>query len=108
MLIDDILVYFKNEVGHVNHLRVVLQILKEHQLYAKFSKCEFWLNIVTFLGHTISSEGILRDLKKVAVVKKWLRPTTPIDIRSFLGLAVYYQRFVESFTSIATLLTKLT
>ena len=69
VFIDDILIYSKSEEDHANHLRIILQTLKDHQLYAKFSKCEFWLNVVTFLGHIISSEGIMVDPQKVVVVK---------------------------------------
>ena len=69
VFIDDILVYSKNENDHMGHLRVVLQNLKRHQLYAKYSKCEFWLRSVTFLGHIISSEGVEVDLRKTEAVK---------------------------------------
>nr|XP_009773033.1 PREDICTED: uncharacterized protein LOC104223316 [Nicotiana sylvestris] len=77
---------------HVYHLRVVLQTLYQHQLYAKFSKCEFWLEYVAFLGHVVSSEGIQVGPQKILAMKDWPRPTTPMEIRSFLGLAGYYRR----------------
>ena len=108
LFIDYILIYSKSEADHVDHLCVVLQTLKYHYLYAKFSKFKFWLKVVTFLGYVISSEGIMMDPQKVALVRKWPRPTTQIDIQSFLGLASYYRRFVESFSKITSLLTKLT
>ncbi|KAH0661557.1 hypothetical protein KY284_026488 [Solanum tuberosum] len=108
VFIDDILIYSKSEDDHMNHLRIVLQALKDHQLYDKFSKCEFWLRSVAFLGHIISSEGIEVDPQKTDAVKKWPRPLNPSDIRSYLGLACYYWRFVEGFSSIASLLTALT
>ncbi|XP_070020045.1 uncharacterized protein [Nicotiana sylvestris] len=91
-----------------DYLRAVLQTLYQHQLYAKFTKCEFWLESVTFLGHVVSSEGIQVDPQKIAVVKDWPRPTIPTEIRSFLGLAGYYRRFVEGFSTLASPLTKLT
>ncbi|XP_070020907.1 uncharacterized mitochondrial protein AtMg00860-like [Nicotiana sylvestris] len=93
---------------HEQHLRVVLQTLRDSQLYAKFSKCEFWLSLVAFLGQVVSSEGIQMDPKKIAAVKDWRRPTSAAEIRSFLGLAGYYRQFVEGFSSIAALMTKLT
>ncbi|KAH0784229.1 hypothetical protein KY290_003827 [Solanum tuberosum] len=108
VFIDDILIYSKSEDDHMNHLRIVLQALKDHQLYAKFSKCEFWLRSVAFLGHIVSSEGIEVDPKKTDAVKSWPRPLNPSDIRSFLGLVGYYRRFVEGFSSIASPLTALT
>ncbi|KAH0650243.1 hypothetical protein KY284_030155 [Solanum tuberosum] len=108
VFIDAILIYSRNEEEHMNHLRMVLQTLKDRQLFAKFSKCEFWLQLVSFLGHIVSSEGIPVDSQKIKVVKKWPRPTSLTDIRSFLGLAGYYRRFVEGFSSIASPLTKLT
>ncbi|XP_070013345.1 uncharacterized protein [Nicotiana sylvestris] len=86
----------------------ILQTLQQHQLYAKFSKCEFWLESVAFLGHVVSGEGIMVDPQEIAVVKNWPRPTTPTEIRSFLGLAGYYRRFVEGFSTLASPLTKLT
>ena len=91
VFINNILVYLKNEGDHMNHLRVVLQVLKENQLFAMYCKCEFWLRSVTFLGHIISSEGVEVDPRKTEAVKNCPRPLTPTDIRSFLGLADYYR-----------------
>ncbi|KAH0758120.1 hypothetical protein KY290_021613 [Solanum tuberosum] len=108
VFIDDILIYSRNEKEHASHLRVVLQTLKDRQLFAKFSKCEFLLQYVAFLGHIVSSEGIRVDSQKIKEVKQCPRPTSPTDIRSFLGLAGYYRRFVEGFSSIASPLTRLT
>ncbi|XP_070013786.1 uncharacterized mitochondrial protein AtMg00860-like [Nicotiana sylvestris] len=93
---------------HVDHLRAVLQILHDNKLYAKISKCEFWLKSVAFLGYIVSHGGIKVDTQKIEDVKSWRRPTTPIEIRSFLGLVGYYRRFVEGFSSLSAPLTKLT
>ena len=101
VFIDDILVYSKNEEEHAEHLRLVLEKLREHQLYTKFSKCEFWLKEVGFLGHVISGEGIAVDPVKVQAVTEWLAPTLVGDIHSFLELAGYYRRFIENFSKIA-------
>ena len=90
VFIHDIMIYSKNEEEHAEHLRLVLEKLREHQLYAKFSKCEFWLKEVGFLGHVISGEGIAVDPTKVQSVTEWLAPTSVGEIRSFLRLAGYY------------------
>ncbi|XP_019265864.1 PREDICTED: uncharacterized protein K02A2.6-like [Nicotiana attenuata] len=98
-----------NALGeHEDHLRTVMPTLREHRLYAKFSKCEFWLDSVAFPGHVVSKDGVMVDPKKTKVVQKWPRPTSPTEIRSFLGLAGYYRRFVQDFSRIAVPLTKLT
>src|SRR3954453_14953747 len=107
VFIDDILVYYKNEQEHEAHLRLVLEKLREHQLYAKFSKCEFWLKEVGFLGHVVSGEGVAVDPSKVSTVTEWETPKSVGDIRSFLGLAGYYRRFIENFSRIAKPLTEL-
>jgi hypothetical protein len=101
VFIDDILIYSKNPEDHANHLLIVLQRLRDHHLYAKFSKCEFWLDTVKFLGHTISSDGISVDPSKVQEVLDWKPPTSVHQIRSFLGLAGYYHRFIPDFSRIA-------
>ncbi|GAU42645.1 hypothetical protein TSUD_398500, partial [Trifolium subterraneum] len=108
VFIDDILVYSKSEEEHKEHLRIVLQVLKEKKLYAKLSKCEFWLKEVSFLGHVISSGGIAVDPTKVDAVLKWETPESVSEIRSFLGLAGYYRRFIEGFSKMALPLTLLT
>ncbi|KAL0423517.1 UNVERIFIED_CONTAM: Retrovirus-related Pol polyprotein from transposon.6 [Sesamum radiatum] len=107
VFIDDILVYSKNREEHEQHLRIVLQILKEKELYAKLSKCEFWVNQVVFLGHVISGDGIMPDPSIVKAIMEWRVPKNTTEVRSFLGLAGYYRRFVEGFFIIAGPLTKL-
>ncbi|KAC9443387.1 hypothetical protein E3N88_45832 [Mikania micrantha] len=108
VFIDDILIYSKNEGDHACHLREVLETLRNEKLYAKFSKCAFWLREVQFLGHVVCADGILVDPSKVQAVMKWSSPKTPTEIRSFLGLAGYYRRFIQDFARIASPLTKLT
>ncbi|KAG8479381.1 hypothetical protein CXB51_029708 [Gossypium anomalum] len=107
VFIDDILVYSQIEEKHDEHLWIVLQVLREKQLYVKFSKCEFWLNEVTFLGHVVSAEGIKVDPRKIEAILEWKPPRSVTEIRSFLGLAGYYRRFVEGFSVLAVPLTKL-
>ncbi|GJR61092.1 putative nucleotidyltransferase, ribonuclease H [Tanacetum coccineum] len=108
VFIDDILIYSKTQEEHVEHLRLVLELLKKEKLYAKFSKCEFWLREVQFLGHVINGNRIHVDPSKIEAVKNWKAPRTPTEVRSFLGLAGYYRRFIENFSKIAKSLTILT
>ncbi|GJS43766.1 putative reverse transcriptase domain-containing protein [Tanacetum coccineum] len=108
VFIDDILIYSKTREEHVEHLRLVLELLKREKLYAKFYKCEFWLREVKFLGHAINGNGIHVDPSKIEAVKNWKAPRTPTKVRSFLGLAGYYRRFIENFSKIAKSLIILT
>ncbi|GJR27994.1 putative reverse transcriptase domain-containing protein [Tanacetum coccineum] len=108
VFIDDILIYSRNKEEHANHLRIILELLRKEKLYAKFSKCDFWIRIVQFLGHLIDSQGLHVDPAKIEAVKNWTSPTTPTEVRQFLGLAGYYRRFIEGFSKIAKPLTKLT
>ncbi|GJZ54422.1 putative reverse transcriptase domain-containing protein [Tanacetum coccineum] len=108
VFIDDILIYSKSEEEHEVHLKTILDLLKKEKLYAKFSKCEFWLQEVQFLGHVVNRDGIHVDPSKVESVKNWMTPESPTKIRSFLGLAGYYRRFIENFSKIAKPLTLLT
>nr|AAN04995.1 retrotransposon protein, putative, Ty3-gypsy sub-class [Oryza sativa Japonica Group] len=107
VFIDDILIYSKSEEEHEQHLRLVLEKLKEHQLYAKFSKCDFWLKEVQFLGHIVNAQGVAVDPANVESVTKWTPPRTVTQVRSFLGLAGYYRRFIENFSKIAKPMTQL-
>jgi hypothetical protein len=107
VFIHDILIYSKSEAEHAKHLRIVLQRLRYHKLYAKFSKCEFWLDSVKFLGHTISKDGISVDPSKVQEVMDWKPPKSVHQIRSFLGLSGYYCRFIPDFSRIAKPMTEL-
>ncbi|GJS32120.1 putative reverse transcriptase domain-containing protein [Tanacetum coccineum] len=108
VFIDDILIYSKNKQEHKEHLKQILELLKKEELYAKFSKCEFWIPKVQFLGHVIDSKGIHVDPAKIESIKDWASPKSPMEIRQFLGLAGYYRRFIEGFSKIAKPMTKLT
>ncbi|GJR73206.1 putative reverse transcriptase domain-containing protein [Tanacetum coccineum] len=108
VFIDDILIYSKSKKEHEEHLRQILKLLKKEELYAKFSKCEFWISRVQFLGHVIDCRGIHVDPAKIESIKDWASPKTPTEIRQFLGLAGYYRRFIEGFSKIAKTMTKLT
>ncbi|GJW34059.1 reverse transcriptase domain-containing protein [Tanacetum coccineum] len=108
VFIDDILIYSRIKEEHANHLRIILELLKKEKLYAKFSKCDFWIHIMQFLGHLIDSQGLLVDPAKIEAVKNWTSPTTPTEICQFLGLAGYYRRFIKDFSKIAKTLTELT
>jgi hypothetical protein len=107
VFIDDILIFSKNEEEHHQHLRMVLQKLRENQLYAKLNKCEFWLKEVSFLGHIISEGGISVDPSKVKDVLSWKTLQNVSDIRGFLGLTRYCRRFIEGFSKISKPMTEL-
>ena len=108
VFVDKILIYSRSEWEHEYHLRIVLQLLRDHQLYAKFSKCEFWLTKVRFLGHVVSASGVSVDPEKVEEVMSWERPKSVFEIRRVLGLVGYYQRFIEDFSRLAAPMTRLT
>ncbi|KAI3810829.1 hypothetical protein L1987_20451 [Smallanthus sonchifolius] len=108
VFIDDILIYSRTKEDHEHHLKLILELLRNEKLYAKFSKCEFWIREVHFLGHVINKEGIHVDPLKIEAIKNWEAPKTPTEVRQFLGLAGYYRRFIENFSKIALPLTTLT
>jgi hypothetical protein len=107
VFIDDIVIFSKTEEEHEKHLRLVLEKLISNKLYAKFSKYEFWLNEVAFLGHVISTGGVLVDTSKVKDVLNWMPPMNASEIQSFLGLVGYYCQFIKDFSKIATPMMKL-
>ena len=107
VFIDDILVYSKDAQEHEQHLKIVLETLREKKLYAKLSNCEFWIKEVSFLSHIVLAEGIKVDPTKIEAVVNWKPPRNVTEVRIFLGLAGYYRRFVRGFSVIASSLTKL-
>ncbi|XP_028080803.1 uncharacterized protein LOC114282359 [Camellia sinensis] len=108
VFVDDILIYSPFKEEHERHLRTILQLLREHRLYAKFEKYEFWLSEVKFLGHVVSGDRVMVDSSKIEPVQNWEQPKNAPEVRSFLGLASYYRRFVKNLSSIASPLTRLT
>ena len=108
VFVDDILIYSKSEEEHEGHLRIVLRVLRDHQLYAKFSKCEFWLIEVKFLGHVMSTSNVSINPEKVKAVMSWERPKSVFEIRCFMGLEGYYRRFIEDFSQLVSHMMRLT
>jgi hypothetical protein len=107
VFIDDIFIISKSDSDHEEHLRLVLQKLRDNQLYAKYSKCEFWIGKVPFLGHIISNGGISMDPAKVKEIVAWSIPTIVMKIQNFLGVAGYYRKFIDGFSKIAKSITSL-
>jgi hypothetical protein len=107
VFIDDILIYSKNREEHEKHLRLVLQVLREHQLYAKFNKCDFFKKKIHYLGHVLSKEGVAVDPDKISSIMEWPTPKDVSDIRSFIGLVGYYRRFIKGFSMIGCPITTL-
>lgn len=105
VFIDDILIYSRTREKHVEHIRTMLEVLRKKQLYAKLPTCEFWMKEVQFLRHVISTSGISVDLVKVQAVLQRERPKSATEIKSFVGLAGYYRRFIERFSKIVVSLT---
>nr|GEV93322.1 putative reverse transcriptase domain-containing protein [Tanacetum cinerariifolium] len=108
VFIDDILIYSKDKKEHEEHLKAILELLKKERLYAKFSKCKFWISKVQFLGHVIDRRSIYVHPAKIKSIKDWASPKMPMKIRQFVGLAGYYRRFIKGFLKIAKSMTKLT
>jgi hypothetical protein len=107
VFLDDILVYSKSEEENEQHLRMVLQVLREHQLYTKLNKCSFYQRQIHYLGHIISEEGIAVDPQKVEAIREWSVPRNVVEVRYFMGLAGYYRRFISGFSKIAHSITSL-
>ena len=107
VFLDDILVYSKSEEEHEKHLRMVLQVLREHQLYAKLRKCLFYQRQIHYLGHIILEEGIVVDLEKVEAIREWSAPRNVVEVISFMGLVGYYRRFIVGFSKITHPITSL-
>src|ERR1700739_1311011 len=107
VFLDDVLIYSQTKAEHAQHLRTVLQVLRDKKLYAKLSKCEFFSTEIGFLGHVINADGIKMEQSKVDAVTKWPAPKDIHELRSFLGLAGYYRRFVKGFSKIASPLSAL-
>ena len=107
IFLDDILIYSKNEEEHEDHLRLTLQLLKEHQLYAKLRKCDFYKDRIQYLGHIISEEGISMDPDKIEAIMNWPTTRNVTDVISFMGLVGYYRRFIEGFSKVAHAITSL-
>ena len=108
VFIDDVLIYLRTPEDPTHHLRTRLEVWRKNELYAKFTKCEFWLCKVAFLGHLVFNEGVSVDPQKIEEVMNWPRPKNPTEVRSFLGLAGYYHKFIQNFSKITITLTNTT
>ena len=107
VFIDDIQIYSKNKQEHEEHLRIILQVLREQQMFAKFSKCVFFKDIIQYLGHIVCKDGISVDLDKIKDITKWPVPKIVSNIRSFMGITGYYQNFIEGFSKVGYPITSL-
>ena len=107
VFIDDILIYSKTEEEHKEHLKIVLQELRDHQLFEKFSKCDFFKDKIQYLGHVVTKEGISVDPEKIRAIEDWQVPKDLTDVRSFMGITRYYRRFIEGFSRIVNPITYL-
>ena len=107
VFVDNILIYSQSKEEHEDHLQIVFQALRDHQLYAKFNKCEFWLTEARFLGHVVSGLGVSVDPEKVEAAMSWERLKSIFEISSFLGLVGYYRRFIKDFSWLTALMTRL-
>ena len=105
--INDILIYSKYEEEHKEHLKIVLQELREHHIFAKFSKCDFFKDKIQYLGHVVTKEGILVDLENIKAIKDWLVPKDVTNVLSLMWITNYYRRFIEGFSRIANPITSL-
>lgn len=107
VFIDGILLYFKNEEEHVEHLAATLRLLRNHRLYAKLNKCSFFQSEIHYLGHVVSKEGIIVDLEKIRVIMEWIAPKRVDEVRYFMGLESHYKRFIRNFSQISYPITPL-
>ena len=107
VFLDDIIIYSKLEEECEHHLRMVFQVLREHHMYSKLRKCSFYQNIIHYLGHIISEEGIVMDLEKIEAIKGWTKPKNVTEFISFMGLVGYYRRFIVGFLRISHPITSL-
>jgi hypothetical protein len=107
IFIDDILIYSKSEEEHEHHLKIVLQTLREHKLYAKFNKCDFYQRKIQYLGHLISEDGIAVDPENIKYIMEWIVPKNVTDIQSFMGITGYYRQFIKGFPKISYPITSL-
>ena len=105
VFLDDILIYSQNEEDHEEQLRLTLQFLRENKLYGKLSKCDFYKYMIHYLGHIISDEGISVDPEKIEAILNWPTPRNVTDVRSFMGLVGYYNRFIEGFSKVSHAIT---